>query len=75
MKRLKKYLEDKKIPQTEFGRRLGVSQPTVSGWINGEIMPSAQTLIEMSNQTGMSIDEILDHCPPRVRSGASRKSV
>ena len=65
MERLKQYLEDHEISQTEFGRLVGVSQPTVSGWLNGEILPSAEKLKEMSNKTALTIDALLDHTPPR----------
>lgn len=65
MERLKQYLEDQNISQTEFGRRVSVSQPTVSGWLRGEILPSAEKLKEISNKTALSIDALLDHTPPR----------
>lgn len=58
-------MEDKKISQTDFGRSVSVSQPTVSGWLSGEILPSAEKLKEISNKTALSIDALLDHVPPR----------
>jgi len=59
MERLREHLAEKKITQAEFARRLGVSQPTVCEWLNGKIWPSANRLLEISRETGLSIDELM----------------
>ncbi len=51
---------------------MGVSQPTVSDWLLGNTVPTVDKLKEMSNKTGISIDELLDHVPPTARSRSSR---
>lgn len=65
MERLKRYLEHEQISQMDFARRVGVSQPTVWGWVNGDSLPAAEMLKTISNETGLSIDELLGHTPPR----------
>ncbi len=66
MERLKQYLEGEQISQTELARRLSVSQPTVWGWLNDESHPSAEMLKKLSNETGLTIDALLDHKPLQV---------
>jgi len=75
VKRLRKYLDDTKTSQKDFARQCGVSQPTVSDWVTGEIMPSIEKLKIMSNVTGLSIDELLDHEPPRHADSVAHSSV
>ncbi len=59
MQALQTYLKDKDITQAQFAERVGVSQPTVSDWINGHIYPSGEKLLEISRITRLSIDELL----------------
>lgn len=59
MIRLQRYMSETGISQAELARRVGVKQPTVWGWINGRSAPSAKTLVVLSRQTGISIDELL----------------
>lgn len=59
MERLKQYLSDEKLTQTELARRMNVSQPTVWEWLNGDAFPSAKKLKALAALTGISIDELL----------------
>jgi transcriptional regulator with XRE-family HTH domain len=59
VQKLKTYLADSKITQTDFAQSIGVSQPTVSDWLSGEIRPSIDNLIAISRATGISIDELV----------------
>lgn len=61
MERLKQYLEENSISQTEIAREVGVKQPTVWEWINGESLPSAENLQKLSRVTGLTIDALLSH--------------
>lgn len=65
MERLKQYLAARKTSQTDFARLMNVSQPTVWGWLSGDSLPSAETLKEMADKTGLSVDELLDRPVPR----------
>lgn len=59
MERLKQYLEAEEISQAELARRMGVSQPTVWEWLNGQTLPSAKRLQKLSELTGISINDLL----------------
>jgi transcriptional regulator with XRE-family HTH domain len=67
MEPLKTYLERKEISQAQFAQLVGVTQPTVSDWINGRMLPSTDRLVEISRVTGLSIDKLLDN-PARKRA-------
>jgi transcriptional regulator with XRE-family HTH domain len=69
MKRLKRYLDEEGLSQTEFGLSVGVKQPTIWGWINGTRSPSIENLKTLSHITGLTIDELLDHKPSRSNRG------
>ena len=59
MRRLRRYLADNELSQAQFAELLGVSQPTVCDWLNGDKLPSTDNLISLSRITGISIDELL----------------
>jgi transcriptional regulator with XRE-family HTH domain len=59
MDRLKQYLEDEELTQTEFAALVGVKQPTVWDWISGRCLPMPKRLRMLSRITGISIDELL----------------
>jgi transcriptional regulator with XRE-family HTH domain len=59
MEALRTYLKDRAITQAEFASQLGVSQPTVSEWINGESFPTVTRLAEISRRTGISVDKLI----------------
>lgn len=69
MERLKQYLNSQEISQTELARRVGVSQPTVWGWLAGESLPAATTLKKLALVTGLSVDELLDQPTSRISVG------
>ncbi len=51
---------EKSITQDELGRRLGVSQRTVSRWETGRNMPDMSILQELCDTLGISIQEFMD---------------
>lgn len=59
MQALREYLQTTKTTQQQFADRLGVSQPTVSDWLNGVHMPTTPMLIRISSETGISTDKLL----------------
>lgn len=61
MERLKRYLVENEMSQAAFAKKVGKSQPTVSDWLSGQIQPSTDSLREISQATGLSIDELLDN--------------
>lgn len=48
------------LTQEELGRRLGVSNKTVSRWENGNYMPDIETLRLLSREFSVSMEELLD---------------
>jgi transcriptional regulator with XRE-family HTH domain len=52
-------MEERGLTQAALAKLLDVSQPTVSDWINGNMKPTADTLLDLSAKTGISIDELL----------------
>ena len=52
--------KEKGYTQEELGRRLGVSNKTVSRWENGNYMPDVETLRLLSKEFSVSIEELLD---------------
>ncbi len=59
MEALKQYLAAKEITQIEFARTLGVKQPTISDYVNGNMLPKGKRLKKISEITGLSIDKLL----------------
>lgn len=59
MDRLRRWLADTETSQTGLAELVGVKQPTVWEWINGDSMPSGKNLLRLSDVTGLSIDELL----------------
>ena len=60
MERLQQYLKDSEMTQAQLAAAIGVSQPTISDWINGHMSPSFDRLIVISRVTGLSLDELVD---------------
>ena len=52
--------KEKGYTQEELGRRLGVSNKTVSRWENGNYMPDIETLRFLGKEFSVSMEELLD---------------
>lgn len=48
------------MTQSELARKLGISRSAVNAWEMGISIPSAQYLIELSNQFNVSVDYLLE---------------
>ena len=59
MEALRTYLEKHGRTQSDLAQELGVTQPTVSDWVNGECAPSLPNLIALSRVTGLSLDQLV----------------
>ena len=57
--RIKELRIENKLTQNEFGKKLSVSQDTVSLWETGKSLPTAEFLILMHKIFGVSVDYIL----------------
>lgn len=60
MDRLARWLESTDTTQIVLAEKVGVSQPTISDWLNGRTTPTVENLRRLSTITGLSIDEILE---------------
>lgn len=58
--RIKELRNNHTWTQQELGDRLGVSKQSVSNWENGNIMPSIDVLVRMSDLFQTTTDYILD---------------
>jgi transcriptional regulator with XRE-family HTH domain len=59
MKALAEYLKRTGLTQTDFAARVGVSQPTVWNLIHGKHSASAEVLMRISRETGLTVDRLL----------------
>lgn len=57
--------------QTEFAKKLGVAQATVSQWENGLTRPNAEQLKTISSTFNISIDDLLNGEPEKDRKQGS----
>ena len=62
--------KEKQLTQEEFGNLFYVTRQTVSNWENGKSYPDLQTLIDISNQFGVSLDVLVNYSP-LIEVGAS----
>ena len=58
-KRIKEIRQENKLSQAEFGKRLFVSQDTVSLWEKGKSLPTVEYVIQMAKIFNLSADYIL----------------
>lgn len=62
---------EKNLTQEELGRRLGVTNKTISRWENADYMPDIETLQLISMEFSVSINELL--CGERINDEDYRK--
>jgi len=60
MENLNKLLKDKDITQLNLSMKIGITQETISAYINGKAKPSADTLIKLADHFNTTTDFILD---------------
>lgn len=56
-KNLTEMMNEDNISQDDLAKEVGVSQPTISKYINGQCMPSIFTLIKLSEVFFCSLDD------------------
>lgn len=52
-------LKRKNITQEQLAKKLKVSQPTISGWLNGVAVPKTRDLSKVAKALGVSVEELL----------------
>lgn len=63
MNTLKKTMKLRGIKQKEIALEIGVSQPTVSDWVNGKKIPEGENLSKLANILGLDPRVILGYAP------------
>lgn len=64
--RLLIYRADHKLSQTRLAEKLGMKQPAVARLEDGEVNPTWETLVRLSEK--LDIEFVVDIVPPRRRS-------
>lgn len=72
--RIARLRRDKGMTQVELAERLGVTQPAVSDYENGDIRLPADVVLQIARIVGVSTDELLGlkHSAPRGGSPSPR---
>lgn len=65
-KRIKQLRLERGLNQKSLGDAVGVSKQSVSNWENGNIMPSVDILIRLSDFFGVSTDYLLGRTDGRT---------
>ena len=52
-------LYDKKLSQSELSDKIGISQKTISNYINGYKSPSTASLIKIAEVLGVTVDSLI----------------
>lgn len=73
-RRLRRLREARRISQADLARRLGVSQRTVSAYETGAAWPPPPTLLRLSDEFGIAVDELLGRKKLRKRLEGSEDS-
>lgn len=58
--RMRSAREKLGLSKTAFGKRVGVSQPTVTDWESGVMQPNGKNLLKASRVLGMTPEELMD---------------
>lgn len=57
----KKDLLITNLTQTELAEKLGVTQPLISKWFSGKVIPRPETLKRLSLATGTPVKELISY--------------
>ncbi|AXY58100.1 XRE family transcriptional regulator [Acinetobacter chinensis] len=68
-KRIKQLIQEKNIKTSDIVSALEVSKDTVGRWLQGQSVPSAQSLMELAKYLGVSERWILEGKPAGAESG------
>lgn len=49
------------LSQVELASKLGVSQPLISKWFSGKVIPRPETIKRLANATGTSYKELVSY--------------
>lgn len=67
--RLREWRQRRGISQTQAAEELGCSQPTVSSWESGKLLPDAINLKRIGQVLGVTVDDLLTDTPALDHDG------
>lgn len=67
-KNLPKLLQLSGLSQAEIGRRLNVKAPAIHRWVSGEVTPGIDTIAEIAEIFGVTLDELLSDGTQALRN-------
>lgn len=70
---IKYYRKLNSFTQHDLGKMLGVRNTVVSGWELGDSNPSIETVIQLSEIFGISLDELIVENPKNTKGDPSKK--
>lgn len=60
MKKLKQIIKDKGLQQYWVGKKIGVSEGTISSWVTGRNKPTTEQVGDLAEFLGVPVAEICD---------------
>lgn len=57
---LKELMNEQNVTERQLARKIGVSQPTVNGYIHGRVMPSVKSLVNIYYVLNCDVNDIFD---------------
>lgn len=57
----KKDLLITNLTQTELAKKIGVTQPLVSKWFSGKVIPRPETFKKISEATNTPVNELIEY--------------
>lgn len=64
---LKRLLKEQGLSQQRFGELLGVSNQSVSAWVQGRKIPRMKMLLAISDLLQCPVNVLVDSEPPHIR--------
>ena len=64
---IKKMMKERKISGTELSKRLGVSNQTISAWVNGKKIPRMKMLVDLAEALECPLTALVDPDPTSYR--------
>lgn len=73
--RLKQLRNERKITQSELGRKVNVTKSSISGYENGTRTPDTETLLDLANALDVSVDYLLGRTDYRIPITNSKDAI
>src|SRR5699024_10824250 len=73
--RLKQLRNERKITQSELGRKVNVTKSSISGYENGTRTPDTETLLDLANALDVSVDYLLGRTDYRIPIANSKDAM